>query len=149
MSESPRRTPALLLSSHTLPPHTHNILCLSLSYMHTCTHIHSQWLPFASLLSPPIIFSPPPTAHCPFISRSLHHSFFIPSALQLRLRPGGQPTVMIAFFFALLPELTKYQWLLSKQHCAVKYSELLLLSLFSHDNVYLLKKASGYCRKYN
>lgn len=131
-------------------PLTH--ITYSVSHCLTCTHAHTYTvngyllLPFYLLLSSS---PPPPTAHCPFISRSLHHSFFIPSALQLRLRPGGQPTVMIAFFFALLPELTKYQWLLSKQHCAVKYSELLLLSLFSHDNVYLLKKASGYCRKYN
>ncbi len=74
------------------PPRTHNILCLSLSHTHFV-----QWLQFPAFLL--LLSSSSP--HRPFISCSLHHSFFIPSplllsAFQPRLHPGGQPTVMIA-----------------------------------------------------
>ena len=85
------KEPQPYCSSLTHCPLT-SILCLSLSHTHTLTLTHShththththtvQWLQFPSLLSPSVIFF-----LCrPFISCSLHQSFFIPLPLLLLL----------------------------------------------------------------
>lgn len=85
MSESPPRT----FFSYTLPTHTHNILCLSLSPTHTQTHTPSV----VTFCFPPIPFyhlllhRPSPLLYSPTL---------LFSTLQSRLCPRGRSTVMIA-----------------------------------------------------
>lgn len=114
-------------SSLTHCPRTHITCSVSHCLLHTHKHTHHQWLPFASLLSS----SPPSSFATPLFT---HPSFFYTSITTVSQRPINCDDRIV---FALLPKLTKYQWLLSKQHCVMKYSKVWLLS---HHNYYLLKE---------